>query len=128
MLRGFFHPAPGTFAQFDLILLGMGSGRTYRFALPGNRGSCAEKSRFVVANWVDKFKTHRITFTAPLINQAKVVAFVVAGSDKSSALHEVLEGSQPAEVFPSKLIRPVKGRLIWLVDKAAAASLARKSA
>lgn len=127
MLRDFFHPAPGTFPQFDLILLGMGPDGHTASLFPGT-AALVEKSRFVVANWVDKFKAYRITFTAPLINQAKVVEFVVAGSDKSSALHEVLEGSQPAEMFPSKLIRPVKGRLIWLVDKAAAASLARKSA
>lgn len=126
-LRDFFHPAPGTFPQFDLILLGMGPDGHTASLFPGTE-ALQEKSRFVVANWVDKFKTHRITFTAPLINQAKMVEFLVAGSDKSPALHEVLEGNQPTELYPSKLIRPVNGRLIWLVDKAAAASLPRKSA
>ena len=70
----------------------------------------------------------RITFTAPLINQAKVVEFLVAGADKSASLYEVLEGSGSADQFPSKMIHPVSGQLIWLVDKAAAASLSRKSA
>jgi len=46
----------------------------------------------VVSNWVGKFGTDRITFTAPLINHAKAVMFLIAGSDKSSALGEVPEG------------------------------------
>src|SRR5215469_10663458 len=69
-----------------------------------------------------------ITFTAPLINQAKVVEFLIAGADKSAALFEVLEGSGSAEQYPSKMIHPVSGQLFWLVDQSAAASLSRKSA
>ena len=81
-----------------------------------------------MSNWVEKFKTDRITFTAPLINRARVVMFLIAGSDKSSALREVLEGHQPEALYPSKLIHPISGRFIWLVDQAAAAELSRKSA
>jgi 6-phosphogluconolactonase len=126
-LREFFHTAPGTFPQFDLILLGMGPDGHTASLFPGT-SSLQEKTKLVVATWVEKFKTYRITFTAPLINQAKIVMFLVAGSDKSSALKEVLEGHQSAELFPSKLIKPIKGRLIWLVDEAAAASLSQKGA
>jgi 6-phosphogluconolactonase len=126
-LRDFFHPAAGSFPQFDLILLGMGPDGHCASLFPGTE-ALQEKSKLVVANWVDKFKTFRITFTAPLINQAKVVEFLVAGADKTAALYEVLEGSGSADQFPSKMIHPVNGQLIWLVDKDAAASLSRKSA
>jgi 6-phosphogluconolactonase len=126
-LRNFFHPPSGTFPQFDLILLGMGPDGHCASLFPGT-AALQEKSKFVVANWVDKFKTFRITFTGPLINQARVVEFLVAGADKSASLYEVLEGSGSANQFPSKMIHPVSGQLIWLVDKAAAASLSRKSA
>jgi 6-phosphogluconolactonase len=87
-----------------------------------------ERERLIVSNWVGKRETDRITFTAPLINSARVVMFLIAGSDKASALREVLEGRQPAELYPSKLIHPTTGRFIWLVDQAAAADLSRKSA
>jgi 6-phosphogluconolactonase len=49
---------------------------------------------------------------------------MVSGSDKAPALREVLEDA-PGDQFPSKLVRPTKGRLIWLVDRAAAAGLSK---
>ena len=68
-----------------------------------------------------------VRIIAPLINQAKAGTFLIAGSDKSSALREVLEGHPSAESYPSKLIHPTSARFIWLVDQAAAADLSRVS-
>ena len=84
-----------------------------------------EKSRLVVANWVEKFKTFRITFTLPLLNAAREVMFLVSGTDKAPVLREVLEGKAPGEKFPSKLVKPTDGKLIWFVDRAAASELSR---
>ena len=50
---------------------------------------------------------------------------MVSGSDKAATLKEVLEGTQPAEKFPSKLIQPADGKAIWLVDGEAAGALSR---
>ena len=86
----------------------------------------SEKTRFFVANWVDKFKTHRLTLTLPVLNQGAVVLFLISGSDKAPALRHVLEGNQPGELYPSKLVRPTNGKLIWLVDRAAAAELTKQ--
>jgi 6-phosphogluconolactonase len=72
---------------------------------------------------VEKLKASRITLTLPVLNSARCVAFLVSGSDKAPALREVLEGSGPAEKYPSKLIRPTDGKLIWFVDRAAASEL-----
>jgi len=126
-VRRFFQAPQGAFPQFDLILLGMGPDGHTASLFPGS-SAVHEKERLVVSTWVEKLKTDRITFTAPLINRAKVVMFLIAGADKSEALREVLEGNQPAERYPSRLIHPADGRLIWLADQAAAATLARKSA
>jgi 6-phosphogluconolactonase len=126
-LREFFQVPAGAYPRFDLILLGMGPDGHTASLFPGTV-ALHEKSRLVVANWVEKFKTDRITFTLPVIDEAKVVMFLVSGADKADTLKEVLEGTQPAELFPSKLIRPRDGKLIWLVDRAAASALPRLTA
>jgi 6-phosphogluconolactonase len=87
-----------------------------------------DTSRLVVANWVEKFKTHRITLTLPVLNRAAVVMFLVSGGDKAETLREVLEGSQSPELFPSKMIHLTNGKLIWLVDRAAASALSETQA
>ncbi len=121
-LRKFFALAPGEFPIFDLILLGMGPDGHTASLFP-ETAALQEKSRLVVANWVEKLKSSRITFTLPVLNAARCVAFLVGGTDKAAALHEVLEGNAPGEKYPSKLVRPREGKLIWFVDRAAASEL-----
>jgi 6-phosphogluconolactonase len=121
-LRKFFSPPPGQFPRFDLVLLGMGPDGHTASLFPGIP-ALQEKSRWVVADWVEKFKTYRITLTLPVLNNAAVVMFLVSGQDKAGMLKEVLHGNQPGELFPSKLIRPSNGELIWMVDQSAAAQL-----
>jgi 6-phosphogluconolactonase len=125
-LQKFFQLEPGQVPVFDLILLGMGPDGHTASLFPGTTG-LQEKSRLVIANWVEKFKTSRLTFTLPVLNAARCVTFLVSGTDKAPALHAVLESDAPGEQYPSKLIRPVDGKLIWLVDRAAASELASRS-
>jgi 6-phosphogluconolactonase len=113
---------PSQFPRFDLILLGMGPDGHTASLFPGSAG-LQEKSRLVIANWVEKFKTSRLTFTLPVLNAAACVTFLVSGTDKAPALHEVLEGNAPGEQYPAKLIHPADGNLIWLIDRAAASEL-----
>lgn len=120
--RKFFGLGPGQLPQFDLILLGMGPDGHTASLFPGT-AALQEKARLVVANWVDKLKTSRITFTLPLLNAARSVIFLVSGTDKAPALHEVLEGNSSGEQYPAKLVRPTNGKLIWLIDRAAASQL-----
>ena len=121
-LRKFFDVASGEFPRFDLILLGMGPDGHTASLFP-ETAALQEKSRLVVANWVEKLKTSRITLTLPVLNAARCVAFLVSGTDKAAVLREVLEGNGPAEKYPSKLVRPGEGKLIWFVDRAAASEL-----
>jgi 6-phosphogluconolactonase len=121
-LQKFYALAPGKFPKFDLILLGLGPDGHSASLFPGTE-ALREKSRLVVANWVEKFKTHRITFTLPVLNAARLVVFLVSGTGKADALHAVLESDAPGEQYPSKLVRPEDGELLWLVDRAAASGL-----
>jgi 6-phosphogluconolactonase len=118
----FFAIAPGEIPRFDLILLGLGPDGHTASLFPGT-AALHEKSRLVVANWVEKLHTSRITLTLPVLNAARCLAFLVSGTDKAPALHEVLEGNAPPDQHPAKLVQPVDGKLIWFIDRAAASQL-----
>jgi len=121
-LRNFFRLEAGGVPQFDLILLGMGPDGHTASLFPGTTG-LREKTRLVIANWVEKLKTHRLTLTLPVLNAGRRVAFLVSGTDKAPALKAILEEDVPNEQYPSKLVHPGPGRLIWFVDRAAASAL-----
>lgn len=123
-MRKVFQLQPGQFPEFDLILLGLGPDGHTASLFPGTAG-LREKSRLVIANWVEKLKTHRLTFTLPVINAARYVAFLVSGTDKATVLHAVLEENVPGEQYPAKLVQPTEGKLIWFLDVAAASGLSK---
>ena len=108
---------------FDLILLGMGPDGHTASLFPGTR-ALGERQRWVVSNPVEKLSTERITLTAPIINRAREIRVVTAGEEKAPALQAVLEGPPDATRLPSQLLAPESGRLVWIVDKAAASQLA----
>ena len=119
-LRTFFNPA--SWPRFDLVLLGMGDDGHTASLFPGTK-ALAERQAWVVANWVEKVGAFRITLTAPAINHAANIAFLVTGATKAERLLEVLRGALDPEKLPSQLIQPLDGSLFWLVDKAAAGRL-----
>ena len=112
----------------DLVWLGMGPDGHTASLFPGSP-AVAELQRWVVANPVDspltKGKTTRITLTAPAINAARFVRFLVAGGDKADRVREVIEG--PRGKYPSQLVQPASGDLAWFLDTAAAARLGGRS-
>jgi 6-phosphogluconolactonase len=118
----FFQTAVGDFPRFDLILLGMGADGHTASLFPGTP-ALRIHDRIVVANFVEKFHAHRISFTAQTINSALNVLFLVAGKDKALALKEVIAGVRNVSQYPSQLIEPNYGTLLWLVDEAAASML-----
>lgn len=117
-LRQFFGLKEGELPRFDLMLLGLGPDGHTASLFPGSK-ALNERSRLVVANWVEEFGHYRLTFTVPVINHAAEIIFLVSGEEKSAALQSVLYGEASAQQFPAKLIQPVNGRLLWLVDRAA---------
>ncbi|HWO00851.1 MAG TPA: 6-phosphogluconolactonase [Blastocatellia bacterium] len=105
--------------RFDLMFLGMGPDGHTASLFPHTAALHAH-DRIVVANYVEKLNSHRITLTATTINNSRNVTFVAAGGDKAESLKEVLEGSYQPETYPSQLIQPRTGSLLWMVDEAAA--------
>ena len=112
--------------RFDLIFLGMGPDGHTASLFPGTT-ALHVLDRVVVSNWVEKFNTHRITLTAPAINAARNIAFIAGGADKAETLKGVLEGPYQPDTYPSQLIKPKDGSLLWMIDEAAAAQLTDNS-
>jgi 6-phosphogluconolactonase len=118
-VRLLFKLGAGEIPRLDCVLLGMGPDGHTASLFPGTT-VLSEKERLVVANWIEKFQTHRITMTAPVLNNAHSIMFLVAGDEKAETLREVLQGARQPEQYPSQLIQPAHGKLLWLIDKAAA--------
>jgi len=103
----------------DLVLLGMGDDGHTASLFPGTEALKETKHR-CVANFVPKMNTWRITMSAPFINKADRVMFLVSGTGKAQRVAEVLEGPRDPERLPSQLIHPANGHLTWLLDSGAA--------
>lgn len=126
-LRKFFQTGSTEVPRFDLILLGMGPDGHTASLFPGT-AALQQKSRLVVANWVEKLKTNRLSLTLPVLNAGRCVMFLVSGTDKAQVLRTVLEDKNaPGEQYPAKLVQPTDGTLLWLIDRAAASALSAKS-
>jgi 6-phosphogluconolactonase len=102
---------------FRAIFLGLGDDAHTASLFP-HTDALQEKSRSVVSNHVSKLATDRITFTAPLINAADVVIFLVSGAKKREALKQIWHGEKNPDLYPAQLIKNVR-RLIWIVDRGA---------
>jgi len=122
-LRRFFELKPGEFPRFDLILLGTGP-EGHTASLFPDSAALDEPTRLVVANWVAKFNTDRITFTFPVLNGAAEVMFLASGSEKAEIAREILEGKNTPPL-PAQRVQPADGKLLWMLDESAAAKLTR---
>ncbi|SET52633.1 6-phosphogluconolactonase [Hymenobacter actinosclerus] len=120
-IRAFFE---GEEAQFDLVLLGLGD-NAHTASLFPRTAVLSAITADMQAVFVPEVDGYRLTFTAPLINQARAVAFLVFGADKAAAVRRVLAGERNPEEYPAQLIAPAAGEAAWFLDEAAAAELPR---
>lgn len=108
-----------TETSFDLVLLGMGDDGHTLSLFPGTE-IVRERKAWAKAFYLTAQEMFRITITAPITNKSARVAFLAAGEKKANVLRNVLEGEFQPDIYPSQLIKPVKGELHWFVDEAAA--------
>lgn len=120
-LREFFQTQTGAIPAIDLILLGMGDDGHTASLFPHTEALSVRDQLITVGN---KDGLPRITFTVPLINQARCVMFLVAGANKRSALAQVFAPTADDFAYPSRLVQP-QAELWWFLDQAAGQDLNR---
>jgi len=105
--------------RLDLIFLGLGTDGHTASIFPGS-DVLHETKRLVAAPYVEKFKSHRITMTLPLLNNGASIVFLVSGAEKAEIVRQVLQSEHK---YPAQAVNPTQGELIWMMDKDAASKL-----
>ena len=122
-LRNQFRLEGAETPRFDVLALGMGDDGHTASLFP-HTAALHELARLSVANHVPQQKeSWRVTLTQPVIVQASEIFFLIEGKPKADPLHRVLQGPYDPETLPSQLIQPKSGKLLYLLDKEAAALL-----
>jgi 6-phosphogluconolactonase len=67
-----------------------------------------------VANFVPKFNAWRLTFTFPLINQARHILFLAGAAKNPRLIERVLEGDQQ---LPAARVDPSAGEVTWMIGE-----------
>ncbi|MBA3648486.1 MAG: 6-phosphogluconolactonase [Chitinophagales bacterium] len=105
--------------SFDLVLLGMGD-NGHTLSIFPESPLVAEKAKWVSGCYVEEQQMERITLTAPIVNKASQIAFLVTGENKAAMVKKVIEGAFTPDQYPAQLIKPDTGELHWFLDLAAA--------
>ena len=79
-----------------------------------------EEKRWVCPSKTKALGPERITLTFPVLNHAGLVCFMVTGQEKAEMVKQILKPVSSKLIYPAQRIQPLNGRLIWLLDQAAA--------
>jgi 6-phosphogluconolactonase len=109
----------GPAAALDLVMLGMGPDGHTASLFPGT-DPFADDELLVRAPYVEKFATHRLTFTPRAITSARDILIATAGPTKTEALARARGSAYDPTNTPIQCVLGTTGRLTWLVDRLAA--------
>jgi len=109
---------------FDLIVLGVGEDGHTASLFPGSP-ALEEQLRLAVAVYRHPPEFNRITLTLPVLNNAREAIFLVSGSAKAPIVQKILGHPGGKATYPAAMVALFRGRLVWLIEKSAAALLRR---
>jgi len=123
VLQGVTKTASTGWPQLDLVMLGIGSDGHTASLFPGT-DALQERRRWVTVGHAPSSPRNRLTLTLGVINQATMVLFLASGDSKADIVKRILEPQQESDrQLPAALVRPERGRLLWLLDRPAATKL-----
>lgn len=105
---------------FDVLTLGIGDDGHTASLFPG-LPTVAVEDRLVASVPAQPHKglEARLTLTAPVIREARLAVVLCRGAAKRPVI-ELARSPGPLAEVPSRLISAVRGRVVWLLDEAAA--------
>ena len=99
--------------EHDLILLGLGDDGHTASLFPGTE-ALSETEHRVIANYVSKLNSWRLTFTFPLIFAARAVCFLI-GANKDPKLIERIFSGDPA--LPAARVDQNAQSVTWIIEQ-----------
>jgi len=99
--------------EHDLILLGLGDDGHTASLFPGTE-ALSETERRVVANYVPKFNSWRLTFTFPLIFAARAICFLIRGNKDPKLIERIFSGD--AALPAARVDRNAKS-VTWIIEQ-----------
>lgn len=101
------------------MLLGLGEDGHTASLFPGS-SALNETLRLVATTYVERLKAHRLTLTLPVTNAAGQILFLVSGQSKAAVAKALLSSESAAKDHPAAKVKPIDGRLTWLMTQDAA--------
>ncbi len=107
-------------ASFDAMTLGVGDDGHTASLFPGI-GAVAIADRLVahIPEQPEKKLEARITLTAPVLLEARLVVVLARGESKRKVI-EAARAPGSEEEIPSRLLQRAKGKVVWVLDREAA--------
>jgi 6-phosphogluconolactonase len=114
------HPWP----RFDFVLLGLGADGHTASLFPGTPAEMrpARSAIPAIGNYRGR-PAERISLTPSVFDAARLIVFLVSGEEKAEAVAATRTGPSDPVRWPGQRIRPKGGKVVWLIDEAAACLL-----
>jgi len=106
---------------FDLILLGIGEDAHTASLFPGRFEY--DSPEIVTSVYVKELDSTRISLTPRTIQNASNIDVLVSGIKKAAPLAHILKDNFMPDKYPAQIITIARGRVRWLIDRAAASVL-----
>lgn len=107
---------------FDLLFLGLGSDGHTASVFPDSDALDNTSDICLVASHPESGQ-QRVSLSLPVINNARMVIFLVSGKSKQERIAEILGDREGHQRYPAARVQPTHGRLVWLLDQDAAEKL-----
>lgn len=107
---------------FDLCFLGLGDDAHTASLFPGSALLANDGGALFAAVEVPG-KGDRLTITPSGLRACGRIVVMATGAAKAEAVHRIFRGDESVAAVPAKVLATCAGRVVWLLDEAAAAGL-----